>query len=123
MDGPISEHPPEYRPHTWMGFVHWQMGKATFSRFTPLISSRVGARPQWLTGERQGYLVDTSFVTRDHLTHVSIGTDHVYPRPLLSPGFILNQRLNGKWLWPCEYVVDVHAREGGRAKLFPGANS
>jgi hypothetical protein len=118
------EHPPEYAPHTWQGFSTGKWEGDILTVYTTHIKQG-WVRRNGLPESDKATLVEHFIRHGDHLTHVSIVTDPVYlTEPLIkSQDFILNQRLNGNWLWPCEYVVEVATREKGAVPHYlPGAN-
>ena len=53
-------------------------------------------------------------------THVSIVTDPVYlTEPLVkSTDFRLNERPQGSWLWPCEYVDEVAGQKEAQSRTI-----
>ena len=77
---------------------------------------RRAIRPRWW---------NTSSVTANNLTHVSIVTDPVYlTEPLVkSEDFVLNTNAGGNWLYPCEEVEEVEGRPRGAVPNYlPGQN-
>jgi len=118
------EHPPEYAPHTWMGFSTGKWEGDILTVYTTHIKQG-WVRRNGLPESDKATLVEHFIRHGDHLTHVSIVTDPVYlTEPLIkSQDFVLNQRLNGNWLWPCEYVVEVATRDKGAVPNYlPGTN-
>src|SRR6478752_9851535 len=112
MDG--RPHPPEYAAHTWEGF---STGKYEGDMLTVTTThiKQGWVRRNGLPESDKATLTEHFVRHGDHLTHVSIVTDPVYlTEPLIkSQDFVVNQRMNGNWLWPCEYVVEVATREKG----------
>ena len=106
MDG--RPHPPAWAPHTWQGFSTGKFDGDILTVYTTHIKS------EWT---RRNGLPNSEFTTMiEHFvrhgnifTHVSIVTDPVYlTEPLVkSTDFRLNERPQGNWLWPCEYVDEV----------------
>ena len=122
MDG--RPHPPDYAPHTWMGF---STGKWEGNILTVTTTH---IKMGWL---RRNGLPESDLATLtehfirhgNRLSHISIVTDPVYlTEPLIkSDDFILNLNQNINWLWPCEYVVEVVNRPKGQVPHFlPGQN-
>src|SRR6266478_1868803 len=122
MDG--RPHPPEYAVHTWMGFSTGKWEGNILTVYTTHIKQGWHRRNGIPSSDR--ITLVEHFIRHDnHLTHVSVVTDPVYlTEPLIkSQDFVLNQRLNGNWLWPCEYVVEVATREKGAVPHYlPGTN-
>ena len=122
MDG--RTHPPDYAPHTWMGFStgKWEGGALTVST--------THIKMGWL---RRNGLPESDLATLtehfirhgDIMTHVTILTDPVYlTEPLIKTAdFRLNLNQNINWLWPCEYVQEVANRPKGQVPHYlPGEN-
>jgi len=117
-------HPPEYAPHTWEGFSTGKWEGDILTVYTTHIKQG-WVRRNGLPESDQATLVEHFIRHGDHLTHVSIVTDPVYlTEPLIkTQDFILNPRLNGNWLWPCEYVEEIATREKGAVPHYlPGMN-
>ena len=124
MDG--RPHPPEYAPHTWMGF---STGKWDGDI---LVVTTTHIKQGW---HRRNGLVSSDLITLteyfirhgDHLTHVNVVQDPIYlAEPMIkSQDYLLNTRPqpDGAWLWPCEYVDEApgHPREDVQA-FDPKAN-
>jgi hypothetical protein len=112
MDG--RPHPPEWAPHTWMGFSTGKWDGDILTVTTTHIKS------EWI---RRNGLPNSEFATLvEHfvrhgnvMTYVSVVTDPVYlTEPLVkSTDFRLNERPAGAWLWPCEYVDEIADRPHG----------
>jgi hypothetical protein len=112
MDG--RPHPPAWAPHTWQGFSTGKWEGDVFTVYTTHIKS------EWI---RRNGLPNSEFVTMiEHFvrhgnvfTHVSVVTDPVYlTEPLVkSTDFRLNERPQGNWLWPCEYVDEIAGLKPG----------
>jgi glyoxylase-like metal-dependent hydrolase (beta-lactamase superfamily II) len=123
MDG--RPHPPDYAPHTWMGFStgKWEGDMLTV---TTTHIKMDWIRRNGVAGSDMETLVEHFIRHGDHMTHVSIVTDPVYlTEPLIkTDDFILNvnnQDIN--WLWPCEYVLEVANRPKGQVPHYlPGEN-
>jgi cyclase len=121
MDG--RPHPPDYAPHTFMGFSTgvWNGDiltittthiKAGYYRRTGVpASDRITVVEHWL---RHGNV----------LSQVTIATDPVYlTEPYMrSQEFVLMERGNTNWLYNCEYVMEVPKDKNEVAHYLPGAN-
>jgi len=122
MDG--RAHPPEYAPHTWMGFStgKWD-GNILTVRTTHI--KQGWHRRNGIPSSDKIELIDHFILHGDQLTHVSVVTDPVYlSEPLIkSEDYVKNSNPNGNWLWPCEYVNELPGSD--RAKVphyLPGEN-
>jgi hypothetical protein len=109
MDG--RPHPPDWAPHTWMGFSTGKWDGDILTVYTTHI------KQEWI--RRNGVPNSELSTTIEHfvrhgniLTHVVQWTDPVYlSEPLVrSEDFVLNERSGGNWLWPCEYVDEIADR-------------
>jgi cyclase len=121
MDG--RPHPPDYAPHTFMGFSTgvWNGDiltittthiKAGYFRRTGIpASDRLTVVEHWI---RHGNL----------LSQVTIATDPVYlTEPYIrSQEFALMDRGNTNWLYNCEYVMEVPKDKNEVPHYLPGAN-
>jgi glyoxylase-like metal-dependent hydrolase (beta-lactamase superfamily II) len=121
MDG--RPHPPEYAPHTYMGFSTgvWNGDiltittthiKAGYFRRTGIpASDRLTVVEHWM---RHGNV----------LSQVTIATDPVYlTEPYVrSQEFVLMERGNTNWLYNCEYVMEVPKDKNEVPHYLPGAN-
>ena len=122
MDG--RAHPPDYAPHTWMGFSTGKWDGNILTVTTTHIKQGWHRR----NGIPSSDLITLTehFIRHDnHLTHVSIVTDPVYlSQPLIkSQDYVLMQNSGGNWLWPCEYVDEVPGRKQGVVPSYmPGGN-
>jgi hypothetical protein len=121
MDG--RPHPPEYAPHTFMGFstgdwhgdvlvVSTTHIKAEYFRRTGIPSSDRTTLMEYYM--RHGTL----------MTHVTIATDPVYlTEPLImSQEFVLMDRPNQNWLYNCDYVLEIARPKNEVPHFLPGAN-
>ena len=108
MDG--RPHPPEYAPHTWMGFSTGKWEGDILTVYTTHIKSGVDP-PQRHPQQRAVTTMIEHFIRHGNiLTHlVSSGTDPVYlTEPLVkSDGLRAERAPGGGWLWPCEYVDEI----------------
>jgi cyclase len=121
MDG--RPHPPDYAPHTFMGFSTgvWNGDtltittthiKAGYYRRTGIpASDRITVVEHWI---RHGNV----------LSQVTIATDPVYlSEPYIrSQEFVLMERGNTNWLYNCEYVMEVPKDKNEVPHYLPGAN-
>jgi len=123
MDG--RAHPPDYAPHTWMGFSTGKWEGNILTVTTTHI--KMGwLRRNGLPESDMATLTEHFIRHGDRLSHISIVTDPVYlTEPLIkSDDFILNINQNINWLWPCEYVVEVVNRPKGEVPHhLPGENT
>jgi glyoxylase-like metal-dependent hydrolase (beta-lactamase superfamily II) len=121
MDG--RPHPPDYAPHTFMGFSTgvWNGDtltittthiKAGYYRRTGIpASDRITVVEHWI---RHGNV----------LSQVTIATDPVYlTEPYIrSQEFVLMERGNTNWLYNCEYVMEVPKDKNEVPHYLPGQN-
>ena len=121
MDG--RPHPPDYAPHTFMGFSTgvWNGDtltittthiKAGYFRRTGIpASDRITVVEHWI---RHGNV----------LSQVTIATDPVYlTEPYIrSQEFVLMERGNTNWLYNCEYVMEVPKDKNEVPHYLPGQN-
>jgi glyoxylase-like metal-dependent hydrolase (beta-lactamase superfamily II) len=121
MDG--RPHPPDYMPHTYMGFSTGEWNgdvltittthiKAGFFRRTGIpASDRVTVVEHWI---RHGNV----------LSQVTIATDPVYlTEPYIrSQEFVLMDRNNTNWLYNCEYAMELPGDRHHVPHHLPGQN-
>jgi cyclase len=121
MDG--RPHPPEYAPHTYMGFstgawtgdiltITTTHIKAGYFRRTGMpASDRITVVEHWI---RHGNV----------LSQVTIATDPVYlTEPYIrSQEFVLMDRGNTNWLYNCEYAMEVPKDKNDVPFYLPGQN-
>jgi glyoxylase-like metal-dependent hydrolase (beta-lactamase superfamily II) len=123
MDG--RPHPPDYAPHTWMGFSTGRWEGNMLTVYTTHI--KMG----WL--KRNGLPESDQATMTEHfirygpslMTHVTIINDPVYlTEPVIrTEEFQLNLNGNINWLWPCEYVLEVTERPKDEVPNYlPGEN-
>jgi len=130
MDG--RAHPPNFAPHTWMGFSTgiWEGNILTV---TTTHIKQGWHRRNGLPSSDRITLVEHFIRHDDHLTHVTVVTDPVYlTEPLIkSQDFTLNTSEEGigvggittGWLYPCEYVEEIPGRSReGVPSYMPGEN-
>jgi glyoxylase-like metal-dependent hydrolase (beta-lactamase superfamily II) len=121
LDG--RPHPPEYAPHTFMGFStgEWNgdiltittthIKQGYFRRSGVPASDRTTVVEHWM---RHGNL----------LSQVTIATDPVYlTEPYIrSQEFVLMERGNTNWLYNCEYAMEVPRDKNLVPHYLPGKN-
>ena len=121
MDG--RPHPPEYAPHTWMGFStgRW-VGDMLEVRTTHIKSEWF--RRNGIPNSDRTRLVEYFIRHGNVMTHVTISTDPAFlTEPLVkSQEFVLSERAGGNWLWPCEYVEEVDRPKDEVPHFLPGRN-
>ena len=109
MDG--RPHPPEWAPHTWMGFSTGKWEGDILTVYTTHIKQE-WIRRNGISNSEKSTMIEHFIRHGNIMTHVVQWTDPVYlTEPLLrSEDFVLNDRGGGNWLWPCEYVDEVADR-------------
>jgi len=123
MDG--RPHPPDYAPHTWMGFSTGKWEGDILTVYTTHIKQG-WIRRNGLPQSDQATMTEHFIRHGDHLTHVMILHDPVYlTEPLIkSEDFVLT--LNGndiQWVYPCRYVQELSERpKGDVPNYLPGEN-
>ena len=106
MDG--RAHPPEYVPHTHMGFSTGEWHGDILTVKTTHIKKEFYRR-SGLPSSDLTTLVEHWIRHGNVLSHVSMITDPVYlTEPYVtSEEFVLMERGNQNWLYNCEYVMEV----------------
>jgi hypothetical protein len=130
MDG--RPHPPDYAPHTWMGFStgRWEGNILTV---TTTHIKQGWHRRNGLPSSDRITLVEHFIRHDDHLTHVTVVTDPLYlTEPLIkSQDFTHTASEEGigtggittGWLYPCEYVEEIPGRSPDAVPSYmPGEN-
>jgi hypothetical protein len=130
MDG--RPHPPDYAPHTWMGFStgRWEGNILTV---TTTHIKQGWHRRNGLPSSDRITLVEHFIRHDDHLTHVTVVTDPLYlTEPLIkSQDFTHTASEEGigtggittGWLYPCEYVEEILGRSPDAVPSYmPGEN-
>jgi hypothetical protein len=109
MDG--RPHPPEWAPHTWMGFSTGKWEGDILTVYTTHIKQE-WIRRNGISNSEKSTMIEHFIRHGNIMTHVVQWTDPVYlSEPLLrSEDFVLNDRAGGNWLWPCEYVDEIADR-------------
>src|SRR5262245_25546721 len=121
MDG--RPHPPEYAPHTFMGFSTGEWNGDILTVTTTHIKKefyrRSGIPSSDLTTVIEHYIRHGNL-----LTHVMIATDPVYlTEPYVnSEEFVLMDRGNQNWLYNCEYAIEVPKAKNDVPHFLPGKN-
>jgi cyclase len=121
MDG--RPHPPEYAPHTFMGFStgewHGDVLTVTTTHIKKEFYRRSGIPSSDLTTVVEHYIRHGNM-----LTHVMIATDPVYlSEPYVnSEEFVLMERGNQNWLYNCEYAMEVPTDKNKVPHFLPGKN-
>ena len=121
MDG--RPHPPEYAPHTFMGFStgewHGDVLTVTTTHIKKEFYRRSGIPSSDLTTVVEHYIRHGNL-----LTHVMIATDPVYlSEPYInSEEFVLMERGNQNWLYNCEYAMEVPTDKNKVPHFLPGKN-
>jgi hypothetical protein len=116
-------HPPEWAPHTWMGFSTGKFEGGILTVYTTHIKQG-WVRRNGLPESDKATLVEHFIRHANHLTHVSIVTDPVYlTEPLIkTQDFNLIIPAGQNWLYPCDYVVEVARPQGAVPHYLPGQN-
>jgi len=109
MDG--RAHPPEWAPHTWMGFATGKWDGDILTVYTTHIKQE-WIRRNGIPNSEKSTMIEHFIRHENIMTHVVQWTDPVYlTEPLVrSEDFVLNPRPVGNWLWPCEYVDEIADR-------------
>jgi glyoxylase-like metal-dependent hydrolase (beta-lactamase superfamily II) len=121
MDG--RPHPPDYAPHTFMGFSTGQWNGDILTVTTTHIKKefyrRSGIPSSDLTTMVEHYIRHGNL-----LTHVMIISDPVYlTEPYVnSQEFVLMERGNQNWLYNCEYKMEVPQQKNDVPHFLPGKN-
>ncbi|HLH31738.1 MAG TPA: hypothetical protein VKY31_11085, partial [Terriglobia bacterium] len=121
MDG--RPHPPEYAPHTFMGFStgewHGDVLTVTTTHIKKEFYRRSGIPSSDLTTVVEHYIRHGNL-----LSHVMIATDPVYlSEPYVnSEEFVLMERGNQNWLYNCEYAMEVPTDKNKVPHFLPGKN-
>ena len=109
MDG--RPHPPEFAPHTWQGFSTGRWDGDILTVYTTHLKQE-WIRRNGVPNSEKSTMIEHFIRHGDILTHLEQWTDPVYlAEPLIrSEDFVLNERPQGNWLWPCEYVDEIAGR-------------
>jgi hypothetical protein len=120
MDG--RPHPPEWAPHTWMGFSTGKWEGDILTVYTTHIKQE-WIRRNGIPNSEKSTMIEHFIRHGNFMTHVVQWSDPVYlAEPLIrSEDFVLNERTAGTWLWPCEYVDEIIDRPSTSVPHFlPG---
>jgi hypothetical protein len=121
MDG--RAHPPDYVPHTHMGFSTGEWHGDILTVKTTHIKKEFYRR-SGLPSSDMTTLVEHWIRHGNVLSHVSMITDPVYlTEPYVtSEEFVLMERGNQNWLYNCEYVMEVPMDKNDVPMYLPGQN-
>jgi hypothetical protein len=121
MDG--RPHPPEYMPHTWMGFSTGEW------HGDDLVVTTSHIKAEYL--RREGIPFSDKLTVVEHflrhgnvMTHVMIATDPIYlSEPMInSEEFVVMDRSNTNWLYNCETAEEVPRLKHDVPSFLPGKN-
>jgi glyoxylase-like metal-dependent hydrolase (beta-lactamase superfamily II) len=121
MDG--RPHPPEYAPHTFMGFSTGEWHGDVLTVTTTHIKKEFYRR-SGIPSSDETTVVEHYIRHGNLLTHVMIATDPVYlSEPYInSEEFVLMERGNQNWLYNCEYAMEVPGPKNKVQHFLPGKN-
>jgi glyoxylase-like metal-dependent hydrolase (beta-lactamase superfamily II) len=121
MDG--RAHPPEYAPHTFMGFSTGVWNGDTLTITTTHIKAGYFRRTGVPASDRLT-VVEHWMRHGNVLSQVTIATDPVYlTEPYIrSQEFVLMERGNTNWLYNCEYAMEVPKDKNEVPHYLPGKN-
>ena len=123
MDG--RPHPPDYAPHTWMGFSTGQWEGDILTVYTTHLKTG-WVRRNGVVMSDQATMTEHFIRHGDYLTHVMVLHDPAYlTEPLIkSEDFVLNLHAsNASWVYHCRSVVEITNRpEGAVPQYLPGEN-
>lgn len=121
LDG--RQHPPEYAPHTFMGFSTGEWNGDILTITTTHIKAGFFRRDGMPASD--GTTVVEHWIRHGNLlSQVTIATDPVYlTEPYIrSQEFVLMERANTNWLYNCEYVMEVPKDKNAVPHFLPGRN-
>jgi len=121
MDG--REHPPEYAPHTHMGFSTGRRDGDILTVTTTHIKKEFYRR-SGIPSSDETTLVEHYIRHGNLLSHVMIISDPIYlTEPYVNTQeFVLMERGNLNWLYNCEYVMEVPMSKNDVPHYLPGEN-
>ena len=121
MDG--RPHPPEYAPHTFMGFSTGEWNGDILTITTTHIKAGYFRRSGMPASDRTT-VVEHWMRHGNVLSQVTIATDPVYlTEPYIrSQEFVLMERGNTNWLYNCEYAMEVPRAKNEVPHFLPGKN-
>ena len=121
MDG--RAHPPDYAPHTFMGFSTGEWHGDVLTVTTTHIKKEFYRR-SGIPSSDQTTVVEHYIRHGNLLSHVTITTDPVYLTEsyVTSEEFVLMERGNQNWLYNCEYAMEVPKPKNQVPHFLPGKN-
>jgi glyoxylase-like metal-dependent hydrolase (beta-lactamase superfamily II) len=121
MDG--RPHPPEYAPHTWMGFSTGVYNGDVLTVTTTHLKAGFFRRSGVPSSDRTT-MVEHFVRYGTTLSQVTIATDPVYlTEPWIrSQEFVLMERGNQNWLYNCEYAMEIPGPRNHVKHFLPGKN-
>jgi glyoxylase-like metal-dependent hydrolase (beta-lactamase superfamily II) len=121
LDG--RPHPPEYAPHTFMGFSTGEWNGDILTITTTHIKQGYFRRSGVPASDRTT-VVEHWMRHGNVLSQVTIATDPVYlTEPYIrSQEFVLMERGNTNWLYNCEYAMEVPRDKNLVPHYLPGKN-
>ena len=116
-------HPPEYAPHTFVGFSTGEFNGDMLTVYTTHIKAGFFRRSGSPNSD-QATLVEHFIRHGNVLSHVTISTDPVYlTEPYIrSQEFVLMERNNTNWLYNCEYANEIPRPRHQVPMFLPGKN-
>src|SRR5262245_58083846 len=121
MDGRAQ--PPDYAPHTCMGFSTGEWHCDVLTGTTTHIKKEFYRRSAIPSSDRTT-VVEHYIRHGNLLSHVTITTDPVYLTEsyVTSEEFVLMDRGNQNWLYNCEYAMEVPKPKNQVPHFLPGKN-
>jgi len=121
MDG--RAHPPDYAPHTFMGFSTGEWHGDVLTVTTTHIKKEFYRR-SGIPSSDQTTVVEHYIRHGNLLSHVTITTDPVYLTEsyVTSEEFVVMERGNQNWLYNCEYAMEVPKPKNQVPHFLPGKN-
>jgi glyoxylase-like metal-dependent hydrolase (beta-lactamase superfamily II) len=121
MDG--RPHPPEYAPHTFVGFSTGEWNGDILTVTTTHLKAGFFRRSGIPQSDRTT-LVEHFIRHGNVMSHVTIATDPVYlTEPYVrSQEFVLMERNNTNWLYNCEYANEIPRPRHQVPMFLPGKN-
>jgi hypothetical protein len=121
MDG--RPHPPEFMPHTWMGFSTGEWHGDVLTVTTTHIKAEFLRRDGVPFSDRLS-VVEHFIRHGNTLTHVMIATDPVYlSEPMINTQeFVVMDHGNTNWLYNCETAEEVPRLKHDVPNYLPGSN-
>jgi glyoxylase-like metal-dependent hydrolase (beta-lactamase superfamily II) len=121
LDG--RPHPPEYAPHTFMGFSTGEWNGDTLTITTTHIKAGYFRRGGMPASDRT-VVVEHWIRHGNLLSQVTIATDPVYlTEPYIrSQEFVQMERGNQNWLYNCEYAMELPKDKNEVPHYLPGQN-